>query len=171
MRLLPARIVVAAVISVFLCTGCDGRGGTALSPNAPTSVAAAFETLGIREAEHHRTSLASANGTGLRSETGRYAADMASLMDAMMDSCLAMGSRGMMGDHDMRRMGDATGAMGERIRDHHARIDSLATLDEMRYECVEHHDEMLNLLEEMPETLPQRGMMGGGMRGGERMSN
>jgi hypothetical protein len=56
--------------------------------------------------------------------------------------------------------------MGEVIHGHHARMDSLSTLPEMRSECTEHHTEMLELLDEMHEALPGGGMMGGGMGGG-----
>jgi len=121
--------------------------------------------LETREDAHHRLALETTDRLVLKVETGRYAVDMDSLMDAMMDSCLAMGSGGTMRDHDMRRMGDMAGWMDDVIGGHRARMDSLLTLEDMRAECDEHHEEMLDVLDEMHDALPRRGMMGGGMTG------
>lgn len=166
---ISARIAVLGMVGALFAGGCGDSGGTGPSSDVPASVELAYSNLGTRENAHHRAALDATDRVLLRAETGRYAADMDSMMDAMMDSCVAMGSGGMMGDHDMRRMGDVTGAMDDLIREHHARMDSLGTFGEMRDECIEHHDEMLDVLDEMHDALPRRGMMSGGMMGGGMM--
>lgn len=166
MSLLPARVAALVVASALLAGGCGDGAGTGPSSDVPASVEMAYSNLDTREGAHHRVSLEAADRIVLRAEIGRYAVDMDSLMDAMMDSCFAMGSGGMMGDHDMRRMGDLIGWMGDMIERHRARVDSLFTFEEMRAECVEHHEEMLDLLDEMRNTLLHGGMMSGGMMGG-----
>ncbi len=166
MTRIAARIAVLVIVGALFAGGCGDSGGTSPSPNVPASVATVYASLGSREDAHHRLAVNATSSDVLRLETGRYAADMDSMMDAMMDSCLAMGTGGMMADHEMRHMGDVTDTMDELIRAHHARMDSLATLGEMRDECVEHHDGMLDVLDEMHDALPRRGMMGGGMMGG-----
>jgi len=169
MRFRPARVIAPFVVGTLVSWGCGHGGGTAPASDVPASVALVYSNLDTREAAHHRASLEAADRMTLGAETRRYAADMDSLMDAMMDSCSAMGSGGMMADHDMRRMGEVTGEMGDRIREHHARMDSLGTLGEMRDECAEHHEEMLEILDAMDDALPRRGMMGGGRMGGGTM--
>ncbi|MFN0149356.1 MAG: hypothetical protein ACKVU1_01425 [bacterium] len=159
-----ARIATLVMVGALLAGGCGESGGIGPSPDVPSSVELTYSNLGAREDSHHRAAMDATDRMLLRAETRRYAADMDSMMDAMMDSCVAMGSGGMMGDHDMRRMGDATSAMDDRIRQHHGRMDSLATLGGMRDECIEHHAEMLEVLDDMHDALPRRGMMGGGMK-------
>jgi uncharacterized protein with von Willebrand factor type A (vWA) domain len=167
MSLLPARVAALVVASALLAGGCGDGAGTGPSSDVPASVEMAYSNLDTREAAHHRASLEATDRNVLRAETGRYAVDMDSLMDDMMDSCFAtMSSGDMMGDHDMRRMGDLTGWMGDMIGRHRTRVDSLFTFEEMRAECVEHHEEMVDLLDEMRDALRHRGMMSGGMMGG-----
>jgi len=166
MTLLRPRVAAAVAIIALLAGGCGDSGDdTGPSSAVPASVELAYSSLGTREDAHHRTALDGTDGLALRAETRRYAVDMDSLMDAMMDACFAVGSDHMMGDHDMRRMSEMAGWMDDVIGGHRARMDSLLTPEEMRAECVEHHEDMLDLLDEIHEALPRRrgGMMGGGM--------
>ena len=97
MSLLPARVAALVVAGALLAGGCGDGAGTGPSSDVPASIETAYSNLDTREAAHHRVSLEATDRILLRAETGRYAVDMDSLMDAMMDSCCAMGSGGMMG--------------------------------------------------------------------------
>lgn len=155
----------AALLAVGVLGGgcyCRDVTGPAASDNS-ARVRAAYANLGAREDAHYQSATVATDAAALRGETERYTVDMDSLMGAMMDSCTAMGMGGMMRDHDMGRMRDLASGMGDTIRGHHARMDSLTTLNEMRAECDDHHDAMLERMDQMHDALPGRGMMGGGM--------
>jgi hypothetical protein len=154
MTRVPAGIAAVIAVGALIAGGCGDDGESPPAAGIPASVEASYSALMAREDSHHRAALGATEIAPLHEETGRYAADMDSLMDAMMDSCSAMGMGGMMGDHDMDRMRDLAGWMGDLVHDHHARMGSLSTLAEMRGECTEHHDAMVDLLGEMHEALP-----------------
>jgi hypothetical protein len=160
------RASIAAVVTIgaIFAGSCGDSGDTGPSSAAPVSVETAYSNLESREGAHHRTALDATDQTLLRGETRRYAADMDSLMNAMMDSCFAIDSNHMMGGHDMGGMRGMSEWMDDVIERHRARMDSLLTLEEMRAECAEHHEEMLDLLDQVHDALPTR--MGGGMMGG-----
>lgn len=150
----------AALISVALWFhGCNGGGVAGPAPSDDSiGVRATYSSLATREAAHHQAALAAGDAGALRAETACYAADMDSLMGAMMDSCEAMGMSmgGMMRDHDMDRMRGTVRQMGVAIGGHRGQIDALATIDEMREECEEHHAQMDGMLDRMDDALPRR---------------
>lgn len=148
------------VALIVLVTGCN-RGNAV----GPVPVERAYSQLDAREDAHHLAATNATNVGALGVETARYAADMDSLIDAMMDWCVKMGAGGMMRDHDMSRMRNVADGMSDMIRWHHARMDSLSTIEAMRAECDEHHEDMGPMLDRMHEALPSGGMMGGGMMG------
>ena len=163
MTWLRSRMPWAIALWALLAGGCGDDDRTGPSSDVPASVQLAYSSLGVREGAHYRAALDAIEEELLRTETRCYAVDMDSLIDGMIDSCFVMGSHGMMDHHDMRRMRDMSEWMEDVIGEHRARMDSLATLEEMRSECVEHHEEMFDLLEQVHDALPGRGMVMGPM--------
>lgn len=172
------RITLAAAVvaAAALAAGCGSDGMH--SDGNPTATDVPFSaSLAAREEAHHAAAQDASDVESLREETRGYAAAMDSIMGRMMDGCSAMmdstmggmmggmmgGNGGMMGDMGgMRNMMDAIGGA---VHEHHSRMDSLATLDEMIAECEEHHAAMVDMMDDLDETMDEMGGRMGGMMG------
>lgn len=175
MRRIAVVFAVEFFAAVSLTAGCGGHGGSTMSPTGASLIENAYQTLEARERVHHQVALTSTDVIDLRAETARYAAEMDSLM---MDICRALGDSGMMemmgmcdemGDSMMIGMMDMMGGremdtmhtrmsrISDSVHIHHARMDSIPSIESMRDECAEHHATMVRMIDEMRD----------GMRAGE----
>ena len=137
--------------ALLACSGDDDGSSAAL----------VLDHLSARESAYH-----SAVGTlpgmdAIRSETSAYAGDMHGLLDEMNGECRDMEHCcSAMGGYTMEDMIGVMDRMQDLIDAHHARMDAMNTLDEMRAECESHHRAMQELLGEMSGMIPGGGMMG-----------
>lgn len=157
-----AILFSASLAAAGLVTGCGSDHGMDHGSASPSPENDVFRAHEARERAHHQVALTSTDPVDLRAETARYAADMDSLMDDMRAMCEQMGDSMMAGMMEM--MGGGMGSMHEgmdRMRDsihlHHARMDTISSLESMRGECEGHYVTMMRMMGDMGDGVGHDG--------------
>lgn len=151
---------IAVAAALWATASCMGWWPAAVDADRPRR---SLEELRDREQEHADACAGWGSLDDVGDEPDRYSEDVEILTDDMIEGCGDLMRAGQLERDDYDDVDEARGRLRIAVDDHRGRIEVVIEVDGLHAECVEHHLEMLDLLDETEARLAAGGMMGGGM--------